>query len=425
MEKRLKIGLLGLGVVGSGVAKVIAQNSTKILSATGIKLEVAKALVRIGEDKKTIAAEHGFSLVHDIKDITDDPEIDIVVEVMGKIEPAKSFILAALNSGKHVVSANKDLIAQHGNELVATAQENGCYFYYEASVAGGIPILRTLVNSFLADEITEVFGIVNGTTNYMLTQMLENNLSYEVSLQQAQKLGFAESDPTNDVDGIDAAYKAVILTRFAFHQDLGMKDFAVTGIRGMDLADLKLAQQLGYEVKLIAQTKNSANGVYADVAPKLVPKRHPLASIYNELNGVFIKSYGIGKSMFYGPGAGSIPTATSVVNDLAVIAQRTAEKLPVAPFTDYKAQVNLQNKEDVTGRFYLALKADNKQQQTQIATIFSEINLAVELVEQKQTDDFRFVYLTQNISLEKRDEVVTALADVDVKVTQMMEILEG
>ena len=226
MEKRLKIGLLGLGVVGSGVVKVIAQNSAKILSATGIKLEVAKVLVRDGEDKKAIADTYGFTLVQDITAITEDPEIDIVVEVMGKIEPAKSFILSALKHGKHVVSANKDLIAQYGNELVATAQQNECYFYYEASVAGGIPILRTLSNSFLADEITEVFGIVNGTTNYMLTQMVENHLAYETALKQAQTLGFAESDPTNDVDGIDAAYKAIILTRFAFEQDLKqLKEF--------------------------------------------------------------------------------------------------------------------------------------------------------------------------------------------------------
>ncbi|MCU7356403.1 homoserine dehydrogenase [Enterococcus dispar] len=425
MEKRLKIGLLGLGVVGTGVIKVVAQNSAKILSTTGVKLEVAKVLVRVGEDKKTIADEYGFTLVHDINDITSDPEIDIVVEVMGKIEPAKSFILNAFNNKKHVVSANKDLIAQYGNELVSAAQQNDCYFYYEASVAGGIPILRTMVNSFLADEITEVFGIVNGTTNYMLTQMLENHLSYETSLKQAQELGFAESDPTNDVDGIDAAYKAVILTRFAFKQDLKMQDFSIKGIRGIDLADLELAQQLGYEVKLIAQTKNSNNGVYADVAPKLVPKFHPLASIRNELNGVFIKSLGIGESMFYGPGAGSIPTATSVVNDLTVIAQRIAEKRQVTPFTNYQEQIKLQKANAVSGRFYLALKAENEEQVTKIATILAETDLAVELVEQNQTETFRLVYLTQKITLEKRDKVIKAFRKAEVEVTQMMEILEG
>lgn len=425
MEKRLKIGLLGLGVVGSGVVKVIAQNSAKILSATGIKLEVAKVLVRDGEDKKAIADIYGFTLVQDITAITEDPEIDIVVEVMGKIEPAKSFILAALKHGKHVVSANKDLIAQYGNELVATAQQNECYFYYEASVAGGIPILKTLSNSFLADEITEVFGIVNGTTNYMLTQMVENHLAYETALKQAQTLGFAESDPTNDVDGIDAAYKAIILTRFAFGQDLKMENLTIKGIRGIELADLELAQQLGYEVKLIAQTKNSNNGVYADVSPKLVAKSHPLASIRNELNGVFVKSTGIGQSMFYGPGAGSIPTATSVVNDLAVIAQNTAENVKVRPFASYKSEIKLQKASDVMGRFYIALKAQDDAQATKIAEILAEEDLAVELVEQIKNETLRLVYLTQTITLEKRDKVLTAFLNAEIQVTQMMELLEG
>ncbi|BCA85384.1 homoserine dehydrogenase [Enterococcus saigonensis] len=424
MVKHLKIGLLGLGVVGSGVVQVIAKNSEKIFSTTGIKLEVVKALVRAKEEKQALASEYGFSLVHDSEDIMNDPEIDIVVEVMGKIEPAKTFISAALNKGKHVVSANKDLIAQYGNELVALAQQNGCYFYYEASVAGGIPILRTLVTSFLADEITEIFGIVNGTTNYMLTQMVKHHLSYEDSLKQAQKLGFAESDPTNDVDGIDAAYKAVILTRFAFQQDLGMNDFTIQGIREMDLADLELAQRLGYEVKLIARIKNSITGVYADVAPKLIPQHHPLASVSDELNGVFVKSKGIGESMFYGPGAGSLPTATSVVNDLAVIAQRTNQDLPTTPFIEYKKQVNLQKKANVTGRFYLALKAQTKAQIAKMMEILAKAELGLELVEQKQTNASRFVYLTKSITLAQRDEVVAELTKAAIQVTQTMEILE-
>ena len=205
MQKRLQIGILGLGVVGTGVVEIVNQERKKIKQKTGVDLLITKALVRPGEDKSALAAAQGFQLVYDSKDITEDPDIDVVVEVMGKIHPAYEFITEALEQGKHVVTANKDLLAQKGTQLVQTAIENHVSLYYEASVAGGIPILRVLANSFVADEITEVLGIINGTTNYMLTQMVEQQMTYEDALAQAQALGFAASDPKNDVDGIDAA----------------------------------------------------------------------------------------------------------------------------------------------------------------------------------------------------------------------------
>ena len=418
------IGLFGLGTIGSGVVKILQENAAQITKRTGARLVVKQAVVRNLAKQRT-GFRQNFPITDDPNDILANPAIQIVVEVMGSIDQAYTIIKQALTAKKHVVTANKDLIASRGQELVAIAEANGVDLFFEAAVAGGIPILRTLSTSFTADEISRVAGIINGTSNFILTQMATNQLSYHAALKLAQEKGFAESDPTNDVDGIDAAYKAVILTRFAFKQDLKMQDFSIKGIRGIDLADLELAQQLGYEVKLIAQTKNSNNGVYADVAPKLVPKFHPLASIRNELNGVFIKSLGIGESMFYGPGAGSIPTATSVVNDLTVIAQRIAEKRQVTPFTNYQEQIKLQKANAVSGRFYLALKAENEEQVTKIATILAETDLAVELVEQNQTETFRLVYLTQKITLEKRDKVIKAFRKAEVEVTQMMEILEG
>lgn len=208
---------------------------------------------------------------------------------MGTIEPAKTYIMKALENGKHIVTANKDLLAQHGSELVALAQKHHCDLYYEASVAGGIPILRTIANSLAADNIQQVLGIVNGTTNYMLTQMVSADKSYEEALAEAQALGFAEADPTNDVDGIDAAYKMVILSQFAFGMNVSLPQVDIRGIRGLSLDDVAMAKQLGYEIKLIGSAEQNENSISVEVAPMLVNQKHPIASVRNEYNAVFIK----------------------------------------------------------------------------------------------------------------------------------------
>ena len=215
MKNHLQIGILGFGTVGSGVLRILKHHEPKLNQVTGVSLRVKKVLVR-DIDKKRGAIAEGIELTLDVDEIINDPEIDIVVEVMGSIDEAKNYIKKALKAGKHVVTANKDLIALHGNELVALAKENQCDLYYEASVAGGIPILRTIVDSLASDDIQKVFGIVNGTTNFILSKMTSEGKTYEAALKEAQELGFAESDPTNDVDGIDAARKMVILTRLAF-----------------------------------------------------------------------------------------------------------------------------------------------------------------------------------------------------------------
>lgn len=332
MKKELKIGLLGLGVVATGLVERLAAQKEKIEAQTGVSLLIDKVLVLDPKEKAELAKQHGFELVTTIDEITEDPTIDIVIELIGRISPAKEYILAAIANGKHVVTANKDLIAQHGAQIVEAADNKGVGFYYEASVGGGIPLLRPLATSYQADTITSVRGIVNGTTNYMLTKMMEEQMDYETALKQAQQLGFAESDPTNDVDGIDAAYKVIILGAFAFGAQLTLEDVSIQGIRQVQAKDVEKAQTLGYEIKLIGEVKQTQNGVVARVAPTLVPKMHPLAMIKNEYNGVFVESEGIGQSLIYGPGAGALPTATSVVADLIEIAKRVKAGQTFEPF---------------------------------------------------------------------------------------------
>lgn len=355
MKERLNIGLLGMGVVGTGVCQLLAEQREAIAARTGVEICITKALASPYDDKTAIAQKYGFELTSDIQEIYQDDAIDVIVELIGKIDPAKDFILGAFAHKKHVVTANKDLLATHGPELTAAAQQAGVALYYEASVGGGIPILRTLSTHYLPDTITSISGIVNGTTNYMLTKMLADNLSYEAVLAEAQAKGFAESDPSNDVDGIDAAYKMVLLTKFAFGMTIEMKDVSITGIRGLAIEDIAHAQQLGYEVKLIGTAqKTPSHHLAVSVGPVLVPKSHPLASINYEFNGVYIESTGIDRSMLYGPGAGARPTATSVLADLTVIAKNKVAGI-TEPFVSFEQPTKLAAPNELRQCYYIAL----------------------------------------------------------------------
>ena len=248
----IKIGLLGFGTVASGIPFLLQENGEKIVAASRGNLEISKVLVKDDEEKsRLLAAGNDYNFVTNIEDILKDSEIQIVVELMGRIEPAKTFITKALESGKHVVSANKDLIATHGKELISLAQTKGVAFYYEAAVAGGIPILRTLANSFTSDKITRILGVLNGTSNFMMTKMVDEGWAYEDALKTAQELGYAESDPTNDVEGIDAAYKAVILSQFGFGMTIDYDTVEHKGITKVTPDDVAVAQKLGHVIKLV------------------------------------------------------------------------------------------------------------------------------------------------------------------------------
>ena len=313
----LKLGMVGLGTVGSGVLAMVQKHAAKISAVTGRQLVVKTVVVRNPKKHQDVA-----NLVHlttDLNELLDDPEIKIVVEVMGGIHPAKEVIERLLQAHKHVVTANKDLIATAGQELIDLAKRNHCDLMYEASVAGGIPILRTIANSFAADQITEVKGIVNGTTNYILTQMSQTNRSYADALKQAQELGFAEADPTNDVQGKDAGYKMAILTRFAFGTNVAVDQFKITGIDQIDQVDVQQASAFGYTLKLVGVARLVDQGIFVEVAPALVNVHHPLAQINNENNAVMVTGKAVGDTLFYGPGAGGLPTANSVLSDITTV----------------------------------------------------------------------------------------------------------
>ncbi len=296
----VKIGLLGFGTVASGIPYLLKENYSKIATLAGIDIEISKVLVRsMDEANRLVSQGNNYDFVTAIDDILSDDEITIVVELMGRIEPAKTYISQALKAGKHVVSANKDLIAIHGQELIALAQENNVMFAYEAAVAGGIPILRTLSESFTADKITRILGVLNGTSNYMLTKMVEEGWTYEKALSSAQALGYAESDPTNDVEGIDAAYKVAILSQFGFGMAIDFDSIEHRGINTIKSDDVANAKELGYVIKLVGDLQKTHSGIWAEVVPTLVPISHPLAAVNDVMNAVFVESIGIGQSMYY------------------------------------------------------------------------------------------------------------------------------
>lgn len=414
----IKLGLLGFGTVASGIPFLLEENGEKITAAAKDQIEIAKVLVKDDAEKnRLLAAGNDYHFVTDIDDIISDSEIDIVIELMGRIEPAKTFITKALEAGKHVVSANKDLIASHGKELISLAQEKQLAFYYEAAVAGGIPILRTLANSLTSDKITRILGVLNGTSNFMLTKMVDEGWSYEDALKTAQELGYAESDPTNDVEGIDAAYKAVILSQFGFGMTIGLEDVTHKGISTISTDDVAVAQQLGYVIKLIGSIEETPSGLFAEVSPSFVPKSHPLASVNGVMNAVFVESIGIGQSMYYGPGAGQKPTATSVVADIVRIARRLNDATVGKAFNEFTRETTIADLSDVKSRYYFAIETpDKKGQLLRLAEIFNAENISFEQVLQHKAngETARVVIVTHEMSK-------TALANVTAKLSEVAE----
>ena len=412
----IKIALLGFGTVASGVPFLLKENREKIVQAAHSEIEVAKVLVKDDAEKdRLLAAGNDFNFVTNVEEILNDSEITIVVELMGRIEPAKTFITRALEAGKHVVTANKDLLAVHGAELLEIAQKKNVALYYEAAVAGGIPILRTLVNSLASDKITRILGVVNGTSNFMMTKMVEEGWSYEDALAEAQRLGFAESDPTNDVDGIDAAYKMVILSQFAFGMNVKFEDVGHQGIRHITPEDVAVAQDLGYVVKLVGSIEETASGIAAEVAPTFLPKAHPLASVNGVMNAVFVESIGIGESMYYGPGAGQKPTATSVVADIVRISRRLNEGTVGKAFNEFSRELVLAKPEDVKSSYYFSILApDSKGQVLHLAEMFNAEDISFKQILQEGTDGekARVVIITHAVSKTQLENVTAKLKEV-------------
>ncbi|MBP2625632.1 MAG: homoserine dehydrogenase [Firmicutes bacterium] len=319
MEKIVHAGLLGMGTVGTGVVKILAKNAHDILQKVGMPVNIKKIMVRQLDKPRNVDSNAEFTT--NIDDIINDKDIDIVVELMGGIEPAKDYILQALRAGKHVITANKDVVAKCGQEILQVAEENKVDFLFEASVAGGIPIIRPLKQCLAANKISEVVGIINGTTNYMLTKMTNEGLDFDSVLAEAQAKGYAEADPTADVGGLDAARKIAILASIAFGSRVSVDDVYVEGITNISKADIGYAKELGYVIKLLAIAKDDERGIDVRVHPAFIPSSHPLASVHDVFNAIYIKGDAVGETMFYGRGAGEMPTASAVVADIIDVAR--------------------------------------------------------------------------------------------------------
>lgn len=359
LQKQVSIGLLGLGVVGSGVVKMIENHRKELSQKLGCDVTVKHILVR-DKDKQRDPALDSPKLTTNADEVLHDPDVDIIVEVMGGIDEAREYIRQALQNKKHVVTANKDLIALHGQELLEIASDNQCDLFYEASVGGGIPVLRGLTDGLISDRIQEVMGIVNGTTNYILTKMDEDHISFDRALGEAQELGFAEADPTADIEGLDAARKMAILSRLAFSMDVELDDVETSGITNIALKDLEYGNQLGYLMKLIGFAKKENGSIEVSVQPTFFDKKHPLAGVKNEYNAVYIKGEAVGETMFYGPGAGSMPTATAVVSDVMAVVKNML--LGITGKSNLVAGINkeITPNERRFGKFYVRLLVKDK-----------------------------------------------------------------
>lgn len=317
--KEIKVALLGAGTVGGGVYKLVERRATEMPDKVGAELKITKVLVKnLQKKREGIPSE---VLTDDWEGIIHDPEISIVIELMGGVEPARTYILQALEAGKNVVTANKDLLAEHGQELMEAAERNHRDLCFEAAVGGGIPIIRPLKECLAGNEITEVMGIVNGTTNYILTKMTQEGWDFDDALKEAQRLGFAEADPTADVEGLDAGRKMAILASIAFHSRVTFKDVDVKGITKITAKDIQYAKEFGYTLKLLGVARNEDGKMEVGVSPMMIPSTHPLANVNDSFNAVFVHGDAVDDAMFQGRGAGEFPTASAVVGDLISVAR--------------------------------------------------------------------------------------------------------
>ena len=310
----MKIAIMGYGVVGSGVGEIISTSQESLKKRCGEDIEIASIL-----DLRDFPDSRFKCFTKDFNDILNNDEIGLVVEVMGGTKPAYEFTKQLLLHGKHVVTSNKELVAKHGTELLKIAKDNNLNYLFEASVGGGIPIIRPLYSSLVSNELTDIIGILNGTTNYILTQMIKEGKSFETALAGAQENGYAEKDPTADVEGFDTCRKIAILTSLAFGKFVNSEDIQTEGITNMTLEDVEYASEFGGVIKLVGMSERAENGAYARVCPVILKKDHPLAGIDDVFNGILVKGDALGDVMFYGRGAGSLPTASAVVSDVVDI----------------------------------------------------------------------------------------------------------
>ena len=412
--KEIGVGIIGLGIVGTGVYEAIEQHSDEIARRTGVKLAVRKA-VDIDESRRKELGIPGDVFTKNAREAIRSESVDIVVELIGGYTPAGEFIIESLNEGKHVVTANKALLAKQGAELVELAVKNGVDLCFEASVAGGIPILKALREGLAANNINHIYGIVNGTCNYILSRMTYDNMGFDRALKEAQKKGFAEADPTLDIEGDDSAHKLAILASIAFNMHVDISDLYVEGITRITHKDVEYADELGYVIKLLAIAKSSDNEIEARVHPALVSKDSLLASVRGEFNALLLDGDVVGTTMYYGKGAGRRPTASAIVSDLIDIGKNMqhGSVLRSKPFT-YANDRRIKNIEEIVSHYYFRFTAlDMPGVLSQVSGILGEYQIGIASVIQKAQDRGKHVPLVIMTHDALERDVRNALAKIN------------
>jgi len=417
MEKdTVKIGLLGMGTIGSGVVALLKLNNKRINEKIGLNLVLERVADQDPARLKSLELSQDH-LTTEASLVLDDPEIDIIIELIGGVEPARNFITRALENGKYVVTANKDLMAAHGEEILALARQKNLNVFYEASVGGAIPLIRPLKHSLVADRIKRIVGIVNGTTNYIFTRMGQDNLNFDLALSEAQKRGFAEAVPTNDIMGLDAVYKLAILAGLAFGKRVSPEQIFVQGINGVTHEDIVYAREIGYAVKLLAIGEELPDGLALRVHPALVPQDHPLASVSYEFNAIFIEGEAAGEVMFYGRGAGAMPTATAVLADVAEAARCICHQPACSVIEKITGMANLVPIDSLSTRFYLRFLAEDRPGVfAALANAFGDEQVSLDMVIQKRrvNDSAEIVLVTHVVREDAFQKALTKVMRLPV-----------
>ena len=390
--KSIQVGLLGIGTVGSGVFNVLQRNQSEIVRRAGRGIEIAM-VADLDTARARAAVGPAVQVVSDARAVIANPDIDIVIELIGGYGIAKQLVLEAIEAGKHVVTANKALLAVHGTEIFAAASRKGVMVAFEAAVAGGIPIIKSLREGLSANRIQWIAGIINGTTNFILSEMRDKGLDFDVVLKQAQALGYAEADPTFDIEGVDAAHKAALMSAMAFGVPVQFDKAYVEGITQLGAQDIKYAEQLGYRIKLLGITKKTDKGIELRVHPTLVPNKRLIANVEGAMNAVMVHGDAVGTTLYYGKGAGSEPTASAVIADLVDIARLhsadAAQRVPHLAFQpDAMSNTPVLNMGEVVTSYYLRLKvADEAGVLANVTSILAKAGISIDAVLQREADE--------------------------------------
>jgi homoserine dehydrogenase len=429
--KPIKVGLLGIGTVGAGTFTVLKRNQEEIRRRAGREIEIAMVADLDTERAKAIVGS-SVVVVKDAHQVVDNPDIDIVIELIGGYGIARELVMKAIANGKHVVTANKALLATHGTEIFRAAQERGVMVAFEAAVAGGIPIIKALREGLTANRIQWIAGIINGTTNFILSEMRDKGLDFDVVLKEAQRLGYAEADPTFDIEGVDAAHKATIMSAIAFGIPVQFDKAHVEGITNLQASDIRYAEKLGYRIKLLGITKRVANGIELRVHPTLIPTNRLIANVEGAMNAVLVQGDAVGATLYYGKGAGAEPTASAVIADLVDITRlATADpehRVPYLAFQpDEMSDTPILPMSEITTSYYLRIcVADKLGVMADITRILADGAISIDAMLQKepaegetQTDIIILTHQTQEKHVDRAIAAIEALSTVVAKVTRI------